>query len=65
MRTTNETHTPQFKIGMLLLDGFNSMAMHAFIDPFRSANYLRGTSLYDWEFITLDLSRKNAGFVRA
>ncbi len=44
----------EFSIGMLLLNGFNSMAMHAFVDPFRSANYLRGANLYKWEFITLE-----------
>jgi transcriptional regulator GlxA family with amidase domain len=43
-----------FSIGMLLLDGFNSMAMQAFLDPFRSANYLRGTTLYHWQFLGLD-----------
>lgn len=41
----------QFQIGMLLLDGFNAMAMHAFIDPFRTANYLKGASLYKWDFL--------------
>ena len=40
-----------FKIGMLLLDGFNAMASQAFVDPFRSANYLRGHNLYTWEFL--------------
>ena len=30
------------------------MATHAFIDPFRAANYLRGHAIYQWEFISLD-----------
>ncbi|MGI9350213.1 MAG: GlxA family transcriptional regulator [Rhizobiaceae bacterium] len=46
--------TPRYKIGMLLLDGFNSMAMQAFVDPFRSANYLRANTLYEWDFLSLD-----------
>lgn len=37
---------------MLLLDGFNATAMQAFVDPFRSANYLRGINLYEWEFLS-------------
>ncbi len=41
-------------IGMLLLPGFNSMAVHAFIDPFRAANYLRATPLYRWPFLSVD-----------
>ncbi|MDJ0612304.1 MAG: GlxA family transcriptional regulator [Rhizobiaceae bacterium] len=48
---SNDPTFREFTIGMLLFDGFNSLAMHAFIDPFRSANYLRGESLYRWEFI--------------
>lgn len=40
-----------FKIGMVLLEGFNSLAMHAFIDPFRCANYLRSSNLYEWTFL--------------
>ncbi len=39
---------------MLVLDGFNSMAAHAFIDPFRAANYLRGQAIYSWSFLSLD-----------
>lgn len=30
------------------------MAMHAFIDPFRAANYLRANKVYDWQFLSLD-----------
>lgn len=41
------------RIGMVLLPGFNGMACHAFIDPFRAANYLRGTTLYDWPILSL------------
>ena len=43
-----------YQIGMLVLPGFNSMACNAFIDPFRVANYLRGESIYNWQFISLD-----------
>ncbi|WP_299624044.1 GlxA family transcriptional regulator [Pelagibius sp.] len=41
-------------LGMLLLPGFNAMAAHAFVDPFRAANYLRGTAIYRWPFLSLD-----------
>ena len=39
-------------IAMLLLPGFNSMAAHAFIDPFRAANYLRGATMYRWPLLS-------------
>lgn len=45
---------------MLLLNGFNSMAMHAFVDPFRTANYLRGTTLYQWQFLSMEHSSETA-----
>ncbi len=48
-----EIHTT-CHIGMLLLPQFNSMAMHAFVDPYRAANYLRGHTLYQWHFLSLD-----------
>ncbi len=41
-------------IAMLLLEGFNSTAAHAFIDPFRAANYLRGETIYRWPLLSLD-----------
>ncbi len=44
-------NTSPFSIGLLLLDGFNAMALQAFLDPFRSANYLRSRTLYEWTFI--------------
>lgn len=40
-----------FRIGLLLLEGHNSLAMHAFVDPFRCANYLRSSKLYEWDFL--------------
>ena len=43
---------PTFRIGMLLLPGFNSLAAQAFIDPFRAANYLRAGKIYSWDFIS-------------
>ncbi len=39
---------------MLLLDGFNAMAMQAFLDPFRASNYLRSRNLYSWSFLGHD-----------
>ncbi len=39
---------------MLLLDGFNALAMHAFVDPFRCCNYLRSSKLYEWTFLGLE-----------
>lgn len=44
-------HQAPFKIGLVLLDGHNCLAMHAFIDPFRCANYLLSSKLYEWEFL--------------
>lgn len=41
-------------LGMLLLPAFNSMAAHAFIDPLRAANYLRGEGLYQWQLLSLE-----------
>lgn len=43
-----------YSIAMLLLPAFNSMAAHAFIDPFRVANYLMDGSYYEWQFLSLD-----------
>lgn len=40
-----------YKIGLLLLEGFNSFAMQAFVDPFRSTNYLKSSNLYEWRFL--------------
>lgn len=51
MKNTNELISHTYKIGMLLLEGFNSLAMQAFVDPFRSANYLRSSNLYEWQFL--------------
>ena len=39
---------------ILLLEGFNSTAANAFIDPFRAANYLRGETIYTWPLLSLD-----------
>ncbi|MEM8857234.1 MAG: GlxA family transcriptional regulator [Chloroflexota bacterium] len=41
------------QIGLLLLPAFNSMALNAFVDPFRAANYLQGQPLYQWHFLSL------------
>ena len=48
--------TPEsvYRIGLLLLPGFNSFALQALIDPFRAANYLRGVKQYQWDFLSPD-----------
>lgn len=51
MRNSHQLTKHTYKIGMLLLEGFNSLAMQAFIDPFRSANYLKNSNLYEWKFL--------------
>lgn len=65
MHNQSQYKPASYRIGLLLLDGFNSMAMQAFIDPFRSANYLRGTSLYEWQYLSLGdkTVRASNGFV--
>lgn len=50
----------EFKIGMLLFEDFNSLAMHAFIDPFRCVNYLMGETVYRWDFISFDVAAVKA-----
>lgn len=50
-------------LGMLLLPGFNSLAVQAFLDPFRAANYLLGSVIYDWPFLSVgggDVTASNA-----
>ena len=42
------------QIGLLLLPAFNSMALNAFVDPFRAANYLQGQAIYQWHYLTLN-----------
>ena len=54
MRNSENTPSHTYKIGLLLLEGFNSLAMQAFIDPFRSANYLKNSKLYEWQFLGLE-----------
>ena len=54
MNQTQHPDSPIYRIGMLLLHGFNSLAAHAFIDPFRAANYLRGNKIYHWDFLSID-----------
>ena len=45
---------------MLLLPGYNALALQAFLDPFRVANYLRGGAFYRWP-----LYSQNGGEVQA
>ncbi len=40
-------------IAVLLLPAFNALATMAFLDPFRAANYLTSSTLYDWDMISL------------
>ena len=54
MDSTQPSSQPTYKIGILMLEGCNSLAMHAFVDPFRCANYLRSSNLYEWTFLGLD-----------
>lgn len=54
MREAENTAEYTCQIGMLLLPGFNCLATQAFLDPFRAANYLRGSRIYDWQFLSLD-----------
>ncbi len=54
MPLVDSSSVARFRIGMLLLPGFNSMAAQSFLDPFRAANYLRATKIYDWQFLSLD-----------
>lgn len=54
MHETEELTEFTCQIGMLLLPGFNCLAAQAFLDPFRAANYLRGSRIYGWQFLSLD-----------
>lgn len=40
-------------IAVLLLPAFNALATMALLDPFRAANYLTGSTLYDWDMVSL------------
>lgn len=52
--TAPPPQTRPCNIGLFLLPGFNSLALHAFADPFRAANYLVGTTLYEWHYLSPD-----------
>ena len=41
-------------LAMLLLPDFNNMAVNAFVDPFRAANYLLGREIYRWPFLSVE-----------
>ncbi len=43
-----------FRIGLLIFPAFNSLAVNAFIDPFRIANYLQGNPNYKWDYLSLN-----------
>lgn len=49
---TTTCQGPCMRIGMLLLPQFNSFAAHAFVDPFRAANYLRVDRIFQREFLS-------------
>jgi transcriptional regulator GlxA family with amidase domain len=46
----NDPHT----LGLLLIDGFALMSYASVIEPFRAANALAGTDLYEWLHVTVD-----------
>lgn len=54
MAFSQNTVGPPFRIGLLMLEECNSLATHAFVDPFRCANYLRSSNLYEWLFLGQD-----------
>lgn len=45
---------PEVSFGVLLLPAFNSLACNAFLDPLRATNYLQGSPLYRWDFLSLE-----------
>ncbi len=51
--STSATQRP-LRFGLLLLPAFNSMALNAFIDPLRAANYLNGQPLYEWQLLSIE-----------
>ena len=42
------------RIAVLILPSFNALATMAFLDPFRAANYLSASPLYDWQVVSRD-----------
>ena len=48
------TITAQTTFAFVLIPRFNMMALTATIEPLRVANYLTGSPLYAWEFLSLD-----------
>lgn len=52
-QNNSEKQIRPIQIGLLLLPAFNSMALNAFIDPFRAANYLAGKAIYQWHYLAL------------
>ncbi len=51
---SSDTETKPCALGLLVLPGFNGLALHAFADPFRAANYLSGRTLYQWHYLSVD-----------
>ena len=52
-RRTQQSQTQDsISIAVLLLPAFNALATTAFLDPFRAANYLTGSTLYAWDLIS-------------
>lgn len=52
--SANSPQRAHYRIGLMLLPDFNSLAMNAFLDPFRAANYLLGEKIYHWAFLSLE-----------
>jgi len=52
-RRTQQSQTQDsISIAVLLLPAFNALATTSFLDPFRAANYLTGSTLYSWDLIS-------------
>jgi AraC family carnitine catabolism transcriptional activator len=45
------TQGTRVSIGVLVFEDCNAMAMAAFLDPFRAANYIAGKRVYHWQFV--------------
>lgn len=56
--TRRAAHSPlaqdAVSIAVVLLPAFNALATMAFLDPFRAANYLTGSTLYSWDMVSLN-----------
>ncbi len=51
---SNPRNQPEYKVGILLIDGFSMMSVTTMINPFRSANRDLGYDAFHWDILTLD-----------